>query len=245
MPVRYPEVDKIPDPPELPPDLVASITPTATRAVIRFRKAQGASRDVLADAAVEILEVLLARRLGENHPTMESFHKAVEEDVDTALAYAHHIHKQAGYGRMLFIWHRGITEILFASRQVEEAETKWWERQLNSIDPAGTTPAGQKAPTRRAVGGQGSVPRHPSTPNTSTARRIEAFRQRIEAADGRNVRTLDMVAFCRYKDATMFQRVQREAKNASAAAIEAVERMLACRSADDFWRIAGANSKKK
>jgi hypothetical protein len=86
-------------------------------------------------------------------------------------------------------------------------------------------------------------PRDWRVKDTPTARRIEQFRRRIEEEGGEEVRAADMVAFMRYKDPTMLQRVSREAENVSDTARENVESMLKCPSAKEFWRVVKLNSK--
>lgn len=238
--MRYPGHDEIGDPSsKLPTELADRIAPIIPRAVVRLRRGDVVGSTVLTEVAMEIFALLLASRSWESHTDIESVRRAVNGDAETALAYAHHIHQMAGYGRMSFICHKAIWDSLSLSEQAARIETEWWEHEARIQVPVEPIPA----PSATDVGPEyGKRPRHPAAPDTPTARRIETFRRRIEAG-GRPVKVRDMLAFCNYSDATMFQRVQREAPDASAAARETIERMLRCPSPEEFWRTVDRNRK--
>jgi hypothetical protein len=85
-------------------------------------------------------------------------------------------------------WPSEIRQRLLTSDVVAQAEIDWLKSCAKS------------QPT-------GNPPRDRRVPNTQTARRIEQFMERIPAETVRQVTVSDMVTFCGYTDATMFQRV--------------------------------------
>jgi hypothetical protein len=198
------------------------------RAVVQLREAQnpGVQRRVLSEMAVEILGILLPRRLQENHADVDSLREAVKTDTDTAMACAHYVYKLAGFGRMLWLWHDEIDQCLWKADDARQLETTWWQKQ-----------AGKPVPS-------GPPPRDRRTPDTDTARRIEEFRARMEEAGQRKVLVADLVAYCGYTDPTQFQRVQREDPKASDEAKDTVERMLKETDPEKFWQVVETNRKK-
>ncbi|MEO8595517.1 MAG: hypothetical protein ABI759_19515 [Candidatus Solibacter sp.] len=224
--MRYPDPDCIPDPaPELPSTVAGQVRSIILRSVVELREKLN-GREILWQAAMEIFDLLTPLRLQEGHTKIESFQQGVQADIDTALACVHYSHRLAFGGRMSFLWHRDIGDRLALSPKAELMETTWWKMQKTLPVPRGTRP------------------RNTRTPDTPTARAIEDFRRRIEAG-GREVRQIDMAAYCRYTDVTMFQRVQREAPRAGKEAIANVKRMLEeCQSPDRFWSTVEMNRQK-
>lgn len=239
--MRYPDHNEIADPsPNLPRELAERIAPIIPPAVAQLRRGGVSASEVLIQAANEIFELLTASRSWGSYREIESVRQAVNADIQTALAFAYYIHNLAGGNRLLFIWNTSIWVSISLRGLAEGIETEWWERHAVPLtaDQESALLATETQPEH------GPKPRHPATPDTETARRIEAFRQRIEAEGGRPVGVKDMCDYSNYSDATMFQRVQREAEDQSKSARKNVERMMG-ESAEEFWRTVEANRKKR
>jgi hypothetical protein len=200
--MEYPE-RLIEDPSSrLPADIARQIAPIIPRTVVRFRKDVTKRLEVLASAAIEIFEVLAPRRLLEAHADIESLRRALAEDADTALAYAHYIHQIAGpgFGRMLWLWHQEIDRQLTFSEKRASVETEWWERQAddNPKSPVGLPPIPTKAP------------------RTSTALRIEAFIDAVYQATGVKIDKMDIWLAAGYHSDREFRCFQAEQELAQA-----------------------------
>jgi len=194
---KYPEICEIEDPsPRLPAEVARQIAPIIPNTVVRLRKEETdrGGMEVLAKAAVEIFETLVSRRSREVHAEVESLRRALEEDAETALAYAHHIYKTAGFGRMLWLWHREIERRLDLSEKRVAIETEWWERRAdeNLASPVVPPPI----PTR--------------APRTATAARIEKFMHDTHNKAGIVINKMDIWLVAGYHSDKEFRRFQAE-----------------------------------
>jgi hypothetical protein len=196
--MKYPKNDdEIEDPsPRLPAELARQIAPIIPRTVVLVRKSQGGEMAVLANAAIQIFELLIARRLREAHTSIESLRRALVEDADTALGYAYHAYNSAGYGRMLWVWHRKIAEQLRLSENRSAVETEWWERQADA-NPASPVTA-PPVPTR--------------APRTPTALRIDDFIHAVFRATKVRIDKKDIWLDAGYHSDKEFRRFQAEQK---------------------------------
>jgi hypothetical protein len=198
--MKYPKNDdEIEDPsPRLPAELARQIAPIILRTVVLVRKSHGGDVAVLANAADEINDLLIPRRLRETHDNIESLRRALDEDADTALAYAHYIYKTAGpeYGRMLLVWHRKIAERLRSSEKRSAVETEWWERQADA-NPASPVTA-PPVPTR--------------APRTPTALRIDEFIHGVYQAKKVKIYKTDIWLEAGYHSDREFRSFQAEQK---------------------------------
>ncbi len=193
----------------------------------------------MSDDAAKIFRILSRGRLEEGYADAELLRQALNRDAEVAhLDCIHWAFKLAHSNRMPYTWHHGIERRL--EDEVEAVITDWWVGQAGSRPDVRPHNA---PPTTQTTDPHSFRPRY-GVRDTPKSRQIEEFRRRIEAS-GRPVQVSDMMTFCGYKDPTMFQRVQREASNASDLARSSVERMLRCSSADEFWRIVEANRKNR
>jgi hypothetical protein len=204
--MNYPEsYREIEDPsPRLPAELARQIALTIPRTVVRLRKEDNETGrlTVLANAAVEIFEVLAPRRSEETYADVESLRRALKEDADIALAFVHYIYKSAGpeYGRMLWLWHAEIQKRLHFSEKRSSIETEWWERHAdaNPASPVVSPPVPTKAP------------------RTPTASRIEKFIDDVYQATGVKIDKMDIWLAAGYHSDKEFRLFQAEKKVAPA-----------------------------
>jgi hypothetical protein len=223
-----------PDPTRaIPADLVRRVTRLLDDAVGQYRELLGSSwekrREAWFPQFVSIFKLLASRRLQEQHDNFKSFANAVRSDLITTMLLS-----ERGFGVASgFAIGSGWTNPLFALLLdwSNQFELQWLERREPLRSALTPDPA-------EAMGDPLSFckPRDPRAKDTLTARRIEQFRRRMEAQDGRKVEIADMVDFLGYRGPSMLQRVARE-RNASHASKEAVERMLRSPSPEEFWRV--------
>jgi hypothetical protein len=227
----------------IPADLVERVTRLLEGAVRQYRKSMDSSlskrRDAWESAFVGIFKLLASRRLREQHD-IDMLHTALAEDQKTTMLLSYRGRLTAVRSVISLSWDQNLSRRLY--EWSNEFESRWLERNerhLSGVAPDSVQVYPDTDPLADCI------PRYARAKDTRTARRIEPFRRRIKAESGKEVQTIDLVVHMKYSGYTMLQRVSREATNVSEAAIEAVERMLRCPSADEFWRIVDENRNSK
>jgi hypothetical protein len=220
----------------LPDDVAAQVRSVICRTIADFR--ESGKKRILDAAALEMFKILIGRRAKQDYPHIESVRHAVRDDAETALECVASAFVETGFGQIPEAWQDDIAEQVLACPEAQNAETAWWRKQADR-----TAPLADSSANRLPDHALPAPPRHHRSPDTPMARRIEAFRQRMEEGQDKPVLMEDLAAYCKYSDLTMLQRVQREAGTATSTARANVERMLKCGSIEQFWATVEANRK--
>jgi hypothetical protein len=163
MRIRYPDHDEITDPtPELPADLQREIKAIITGTVAFLRTtpdSESGCKRRLSDDASRTFGLLNRKAPPEDYGDVDLLQQVLTRNAELALSCMHFAYNQAGFGRMLFLWHAEIVRRLDEDRQ--PIVTACWVAQAEANPVAPTVPA--PIPTR--------------APRTTNAFRIEHFIQ--------------------------------------------------------------------
>jgi hypothetical protein len=194
---------KSPIPPQCCPDLQREIKAIIIGAVAFLRTTpdpESGCRRRLSDDASRIFGLLNREASPEDYGDVDLLQQVLTRNAELALSCMHFAYKQAGFGRMLFLWHAEIVRRLDEDRQ--PIVTACWVAQAEANPVAPRVPP----PTRTKA------------PSTVTRLRIEEYLHHVETATTKDVK-VDKTDFwlrpqkdgkSRYGSDTEFRAFQRE-----------------------------------